>query len=205
MATDGVAAHSSTPELGHNAIQEMVSLLNDFTPNFEVYTKSKTHSLTGNATWAPTLIQGGTGLNTIPEICRVSVDRRLVPGEIPDKVLSFVDSWLAEKQRQGRPWRLGKILLKDDPFEANLNWEVVTALRHVLKELGLDSAVKGAAYGTDATKIVSGGTPCIVFGPGRAEQAHKKDEWIFLPDVDKAEKITIQTIMQLDRMLQQKE
>ena len=203
IMANGVAAHSSTPEHGHNAIFEMLDLLGEFGTSFDQYTGNRSHHLTGRATWTPTMIQGGTGLNTVPEFCRVSIDRRVVPGEDLDEILSFIDGWFENQVRADSFWRRGEILLKDPPFEIDPDAPPVKALRHVLEERKLNSHVMGAPYGTDAGKIAMSGTPCVIFGPGDIKQAHKKDEWIFLPEVELATEIALEAVKYLGKMLRE--
>ncbi len=201
LTAEGMSAHSSTPELGHNAILEMLDLLQDFRTEFDRYTGSWNHPLTGRATWAPTLITGGVGRNTVPEVCTVAIDRRVVPGEQVEDVIDFVDDWSKRNARAGHPWRLGEIYSIDIPFETGANTPPVEALGYALAKLGMDSGVKGMPCGTDAPKIAAGGTPCVVFGPGNIAQAHKSDEWIHLPDVELATDIVIEALKSLDRIL----
>ena len=44
-------------------------------------------------------------------------------------------------------------------------------------------------YGTDASTLAAAGLPCVVFGPGDIAQAHTKDEWIDLTQVEQAAEI----------------
>ncbi len=203
LVAQGKSAHSSTPDLGHNAVLEMVDLIRDFRVAFDRYTTSKHHPLTGGATWTPTMISGGVGLNTVPELCTLAVDRRLVPGEEMADILWFVDDWAAQAGRQGHAWLRGETYMMDPPFETAPESPPAKALRQALAKLGLDAAAKGVPYGTDATKIAAGGTPCVVFGPGDIAQAHKSDEWIHLPQVTRATEVMIEAVKGLDRILRE--
>ncbi|NMB25294.1 MAG: M20 family metallopeptidase [Firmicutes bacterium] len=202
LIAEGVACHSSNPHLGQNAILEMMSLLATFQSPFTTYTVSHTHPLTGDATWAPTLIDGGEGLNTIPATCRLGIDRRLVPGETPEGILEFVDDWLTHKQREGHPWRRGRVFIAEPPFEADLESLLVKALQNSLESIGLDARPQGVAYGTDASKIAKSGTPCVVFGPGSIAKAHSADEWVDVTTMGPAAEVLIATIQNLDQYLQ---
>ena len=44
-------------------------------------------------------------------------------------------------------------------------------------------------YGTDASTIAEAGIPSVVFGPGDIAQAHTKDEWIELDQLEPAAEI----------------
>lgn len=203
LVAEGTSAHTSTPELGRNAVFEMFDLMQDFRIAFDRFTGSRTHRLTGAATWTPTKIRGGVGLNTVPEVCSIAIDRRLVPGEQPEDVIRFIDDWSRRCLEEGRPWRVGDIIMSDPPFESNPDGPPAAALRQALAEAGLDAEAKGVPYGTDATKIAAGGTPCVIFGPGDIAQAHKSDEWIDLPQVALASDIIIEAVKRLDRILKE--
>jgi acetylornithine deacetylase len=47
----------------------------------------------------------------------------------------------------------------------------------------------GVAYGTDAGVYSAAGVPSVVFGPGQIEQAHTRDEWIAVDQLDQAAEI----------------
>ena len=44
-------------------------------------------------------------------------------------------------------------------------------------------------YGTDASTIQEAGIPSVVFGPGDIAQAHTKDEWIEVEELDAAAEV----------------
>ena len=203
LVAEGRSAHSSTPELGHNAVFEMCDLIQDFRTAFDRFTEGKHHPLTGSATWTPTMITGGVGLNTVPELCTVAFDRRLVPGDKMEDIIRFVNDWSDRCIQQGHRWRIGETFMMDPPFEANPESPPAKALRYALIKLGLDSEARGVPYGTDATKIAAGGTPCVVFGPGDIAQAHKSDEWIHLPQVALATQVMIEAVKRLDQILKE--
>lgn len=201
LVAEGRAAHSSTPEKGHNAIVEMMDLLNEFRGAFDEYTQTRQHPLTGQATWSPTMIRGGVGINTVPDLCRLFIERRTVPGEQSGEILNFVDRWLDGRLAAGHPWRRGEYLQHDPPMETDPASPVVRAMQKALVAEGLDAFPRGVPYGTDASKICLAGTPCVVFGPGSILQAHTVDEWIRLSEVEKALAVVSRTVRALDAMV----
>ena len=52
--------------------------------------------------------------------------------------------------------------------------------------MGLNGAVAGVPYGSDASKLARAGVPAIVFGPGSIDQAHAAVEWVECAQVEKA-------------------
>ena len=49
--------------------------------------------------------------------------------------------------------------------------------------------VHSVPFGTDASRVAVGGVPSVVFGPGDIAQAHTKDEWIDLAQLEPAAEI----------------
>ena len=47
----------------------------------------------------------------------------------------------------------------------------------------------GVPFGTDAGPLSEQGTPCVVFGPGDIAQAHTKDEYIAVADLEEGVEI----------------
>ena len=61
-------------------------------------------------------------------------------------------------------------------------------------ETAIDSVVgkherHSVPYGTDASTIADAGIPSVVFGPGDIAQAHTKDEWIEVAQLEPAAEI----------------
>ena len=44
-------------------------------------------------------------------------------------------------------------------------------------------------YGTHASRLAAVGVPSVVFGPGSIAQAHTKDEWIAISELNEAAEI----------------
>ena len=90
LSTIGVAAHSSKPELGTNAIEhmaEVVLALRDLQRELE----KRPHLLAGYPTLNVGLISGGVAANIVPERSTIELENGIVPGEDWDKVLAEVD------------------------------------------------------------------------------------------------------------------
>ncbi|MCS6851747.1 MAG: M20 family metallopeptidase [Gemmataceae bacterium] len=189
LSTTGRACHSSAPERGVNAIYRMARLLVGVEQYAEHLRASRADPVLGPPTLSVGRIEGGTSVNTVPDFCRVEVDRRLIPGEDP----------------QAAPGQLADFLNQqagiDFPFSCNPPWMAKEALSPVgseelVRQLGeaIDSvvgqhAVIAVPYGTDASTLARGGTPSVVFGPGDIAQAHTCDEWVPLDEVEQASEI----------------
>jgi acetylornithine deacetylase len=189
VVTPGRSCHSSSPEQGINAIYRMGRLLVAIEKYAARLRASRTDPLLGPPTLSVGRIEGGTSVNTVPDRCRIEVDRRIIPGEDPfDAHADFVAFLRGEDDI-------------DFPFECVAPWMGKTALgplgsEELIARLGraVDSVrgshrVTAVPYGTDASTLSAAGIPSVVFGPGDIARAHTCDEWVPLAEVEQASEI----------------
>jgi acetylornithine deacetylase len=186
IVTRGKAAHTSRPENGNNAIYQMVEVVDFLRERIEPALALEHHPLLTPPTFTVGRIEGGVGVNIVPERCAIEIDRRTLPREDPDAIIAQVTALAADLMR-GRP---DLHVECETPFLAERGLEtapdaaVVRALQSAISAvLGPDAPVvpEGVPYGTDATHLR--GIPCVVFGPGDIAQAHSADEWVDLDQV----------------------
>ncbi len=179
--TNGVAAHSSTPDLGRNAIYEMARVIS----SLEHYANKvapalASHPRLGQPTMSVGLVEGGVSVNVVPESCWIEIDRRLVPGEDPLEAWRHAVDFLNQRHD----------IVSDEPYIGTApladqgNQALVERIRHSANLHQVDSRVEVAAYGSDASHFAQ--WPTVVFGPGNIAQAHTHDEWIELKQLDQA-------------------
>ncbi|MGP0064525.1 MAG: M20 family metallopeptidase [Isosphaeraceae bacterium] len=180
IRTSGIACHSSTPHKGVNAIYRMGRVLEALESYAGTLSRSTPHPILGPPSLSVGRIEGGQSVNIVPDWCEIEVDRRLLPGEEPERCREELRSLLAD--------RLGGL----DGIEFGQPWVSMPALAPrasrwleplgdaVARAIGRQPDVMGVPFGTDAGPINAAGTPCVVFGPGDIAQAHTKDEWIDL-------------------------
>jgi succinyl-diaminopimelate desuccinylase len=188
ILTRGRACHSSSPQNGINAIYRMakiVGALERFAA--ELPSTVPPHPLCGPATLSIGRIQGGISVNTVPDWCEIEVDRRVLPGEdgwaAIERVREFLTTHAGVEFEFLPPWCVGQSL-PDGP-NAGLAEQL---LGHVRAVAGPREKV-GVPYGTHASRTAAAGVPSVVFGPGDIQQAHTKDEWIEVAQLDLAAEI----------------
>ncbi|MBM4438553.1 MAG: M20/M25/M40 family metallo-hydrolase, partial [Actinobacteria bacterium] len=81
LVTAGAAAHSSTPERGHNAIYDMCEVVGILRAEYAGRLAGRSHPLTGPSTFSAGVIRAGTSFNIIPDRCELVIERRNIPGE----------------------------------------------------------------------------------------------------------------------------
>jgi acetylornithine deacetylase len=117
IQTTGKACHSSAPERGVNAIYRMGKLLLAIEQLAEELRRTAPHPVLGPPTLSVGRIDGGTSVNTVPDRCRIEIDRRLLPGEDSASALAQFKEQLA---RAGA-W-------SDYPYEVSEPWLSMPAL-----------------------------------------------------------------------------
>ena len=185
IRTSGRACHSSDPTQGVNAIYRMARVL-DCLEEYAATLCDKVapHPLCGPATLSVGRIYGGASVNVVPDDCAIEIDRRVIPGEDPDAAIvdlrEFLSSRLDFEVTFEPPW-LDGVTLSD----AGNAWLSDSLLKHIAEVDGPHSAV-GVPYGTHASRTDNAGVPSVVFGPGSIAQAHTKDEWLDIDQLEKA-------------------
>jgi acetylornithine deacetylase/succinyl-diaminopimelate desuccinylase family protein len=188
IRTQGVACHASTPHLGENAIYTMARVVTALQEYAADLANSRPDPALGPPSLSVGRIEGGVSVNVVPDWCEIEIDRRVIPGEraaeCPGRVLNALREWLGETMNRVEflpPW------VNMPPLVAGKAELFLPALKAAIEKVGGRTPdVMGVPYGTDAGPLGDAGLPCVVFGPGDIAQAHTKDEWIEIEQVQMA-------------------
>lgn len=188
LTTSGVACHSSTPERGVSAVYRMAKVLAAVEEYGRRLQTGKVHPQLGPATLSVGMIAGGVSPNTVPDSCGIHLDRRLLPGESGadaiDDVTRFVQAW------PGVDFPVHTTPTLDCPaLPADGGDEWVAKLGTTIDSVVGRHEIHAVPYGTDASTVRQAGIPAVVFGPGDIAQAHTKDEWVELSQVEQAAEV----------------
>ena len=188
----GKSAHSSMPWKGVNAVDgfRRVMELLDRLP----LGKSR-HGL-GEATLTITHVKSGPEIShTIPDFCRVMLDRRLLPGEEPDAAFRDIQDALKGVAGFAVEAKRGAVMYPSDVAE---DCTVALTAGAAIRELSQKEA--GFFYSPaalDAGFLNRHGIETIMFGPGDLRFAHTDQEAVALQEVRDAAKIYAATALQL--------
>lgn len=186
VSTEGLAAHSGTPEKGRSAIRMMMQVME--TLELEYIAKlTAEHPLTGQAKCSINIIQGGTQINIIPAHCEISIDRRIVPGEDASQVMPEIERVLHALRMQvpDLQVQIGEPLI-DLPLDSRGSEAFASVVADVLEEKGIASEGLGVGWTSEGSDFARAGIPVVVLGPGSIEQAHSEDEYLELEQLDLA-------------------
>jgi succinyl-diaminopimelate desuccinylase len=176
LSVQGQAAHAGTPQLGRNALLPLAAALVDLADHGPWWGE---RAAIGATTVNVATMAAGSAPNIVPERATAVVDVRPArPGVVQEVV-----KWLAERHES-----IDAALDIDLPpvsTSPDNPW-----VRSLPAELAEPTSV---GYFTDAAELqkVFASAPVVIWGPGQAELAHKRDESVAVDRI--AEAVTLYT------------
>lgn len=195
VETEGISSHSSSPEVGHNAVYDMVELIEEI-KKLEI----KEDQFLGKGLMELTDIISFPypGASVIPSKCRATYDRRLLAGENKKEILEPVkriikklelkaEVFLAEAEAEC--WT-GNIIKAEKFFPAwilDVEHPLLKKAVKGLTEAGIEAEVSHYSFCTNGSHYAGEKKiPTIGFGPSDEKLAHIDDEYIELEQLYKA-------------------
>ena len=185
----GRSCHSSTPEEGINAIYRMGRLLGGIEQYAEHLRNTTRDPLLGPATLSVGRIEGGTSVNTVPDRCRIEIDRRVITGEKPDDAPQQLSAFLQENMVIDFPFEMTQPWIREPALSPEGSEEIQLLLGAAIDAERGSHKVHAVPYGTDAARMAWAGIPAVIFGPGDISKAHTIDEWVPLNEVETASNV----------------
>jgi len=200
--TEGKTAHSSNPGAGRNAVYDMMHIvqkLQGLTPRVDSFLGEGIMELTDICS------EPYPGRSMVPELCKATYDRRLLPGEDRESVLGQVNSVL-EKIGSDDPGPSAGVQCARDEITCYTGvrmaaerffpaWVIeedhllVEAAAEGLRRAGLSPQVSHYSFCTNGSHYAGErGLPSIGFGPSPEQLAHITDEYVLVEDLVSAYK-----------------
>jgi acetylornithine deacetylase len=154
----GRAAHGSRYDIGVDAIRHAAFVLAELDRFETEVLTSRTHPLLGRASLHASTISGGIGMSTYPDRCTVAIERRTLPGENTDEVMSqFIDACERVKTRHPQLNADVRLLTAQAPSDVEAGAAVVRILERALTAEGRPAPVEGlsAAFRRSASDQVT--------------------------------------------------
>lgn len=188
----GRSCHSSTPWAGIDAVKGARRVME----RLDTLELGPVHPHLGAATLTVTRIESGPAIShTIQDLSRIVLDRRLLPGEDPDRALGDIKSALAGFE----PWQVEVVPgVYMYPSEVQPGSPVAAALQAACEAVSgerLEPFYSPAAL--DAGFLNRQGIETVMFGPGDLRFAHTDHELVSLPEVRDAARIYAAAALQL--------
>ncbi len=197
----GKPAHSSNPEVGLNAVKQLLPVLSRIERDFE----PQVHPVLGKGILELTDIISSPypGASVVPEKCRVTYDRRLLVGETEEGVLAPLKK-IIEEERSANPALEARVFFAEaeetcytgSKIEAKRfapgwlfpedHW-FVSAAAEGLKNAGVEAPISHYAFCTNGSYYAGqAGIPTVGFGGSKESLAHVIDEYIEIDQLELA-------------------
>jgi len=205
VTTIGKAAHSSTPQLGINAIGLMQLVLAEL-ESYKIPYKSypvpigqlrvsgpggpKFWSVgrtigagLGDCSMSVNTITGGKALNVVPDRCSIGIDFRTLPSQNHRDIISDIEKFFMKLKSKAPQFNAEVSIVREvKALETDSGSEFV---RDFCAAVGTKKT-KAVGFTTDGPYFASPGVPVVIFGPGEPEVCHKSNEYIEISAVEKA-------------------
>ena len=184
VVSHGKAAHSSMPEVGINALDNLITYYNKQAEYFKNLVVTEDDVL-GTTKPSVTVMNAGKQENTIPDYAEMTVKIRTIPEYGNDKIIAELKDMI-DKMNQENPRMNLEFQLESSnwPVKTDINSDFIQLVRDSYKDvLGVNILTVGAPGGTDASKFVQANhdLDVVVAGPGN-ESAHQINEFVFEDD-----------------------
>lgn len=186
----GSAAHASKPNLGINAIHNLLDLINEFKSciDFEKY-----DPLLGNSTFQITTITGGVKTNIIPDYASTTLDIRTIPGVNNNDLIDSLKEIISKKELDNKVKISFEIKNNRPSFSISENSEFIKRVSSVIpynnfEYIGIDFYTDGSLFVPEME------IPFVIFGPGFIDLCHQVNEYTDISHIDLFSNIYIEYI-----------
>ncbi|USS85032.1 ArgE/DapE family deacylase [Fructilactobacillus myrtifloralis] len=176
----GKVAHSSMPQLGNNAVQNLLELLTII--NQRMSQVHATDPATGDFLFNFTVLSGGDQVNSIPGTATVALNARTIDEFDNAAVLDTIQSAVNQLQHQASKYQFDvRVLMNLPPVDGQAENQLVKRGQQVGEQVsGHPISTFGGTYTTDAAKFLvnqAADFPFMIFGPGN-QSLHSANEYI---------------------------
>jgi acetylornithine deacetylase len=193
----GRAAHGSRPDLGLDANMHMGRVLAHLEWLAKELADRRPHRLVGVPSLHAAMLRGGTAPSVYAADCKLTVERRTVPGETEQQATREVQAILDDLSAADPEFTAKlRVTLVRDPFEVSADSPVVRHLeRAVLKVTGNEPIHGGQTPWMDSALFAAAGFDTVVVGPTGAG-AHSAEEWVDLDSVETLASVLAETALE---------
>lgn len=184
VETIGRAAHGSRYNEGIDANMRMGRFLVELEKLEQELLQRKGHDLAGPPSLHAALIQGGTEISKYAERCKLTIERRTVPGENVERATAELQEIIDRLAKQDPTFKATvKATFWREPFEVQEDAAIVQIMDQALSErLGQYPAHTGQTFWTDAALIADAGMETVILGP-TGYGLHSAEEWVEMDSV----------------------
>ncbi len=192
----GRAAHGSRPDRGIDAIVKA----GKFLARLEHFEKevlfARTYPLLGSPSVHASRIQGGTELTTYPDRCWIELERRTLPGESDDLVVTEINQLIQELGREDDKFRASfEILFSRPAHQVDLDQPIVQTVTAVYRRLlAREPKYIGVSGWMESALLAEVGIPWVNIGAA-GKGLHAPVEYVEFESVVTLTRLLAETIV----------
>lgn len=196
ITTKGLAAHSSMPQNGRNAVYHMAAVLDAFQRYAKELSERDPDPVCGVPSASVGVIRGGDNACSVPDFCEIDIDRRTIPGETTEAVMQELQAVmaLAKTREPTLDYEIGTPFLNLSPLDTKPESGVMKAVVSACKAVTGTAKIAAFPGSTDAPNF---GCPTVICGPGDLAQCHSLDEYVSLTQIEDAVRIFVLAILEM--------
>jgi len=197
ISTKGKAAHGGEPDLGINAIDQMIKLIQ----RFRVVPRL-THPLMGKDTMNLGLLQGGERVNIVADSCTAHIDLRMCAPGSADEYEKALRGIIEDIKREDPRFEVleFEIYERRDPIEMDQDHPALEVMKECIRSGNKkEPRFLGTLSAGDLYHTMKNGIPGAWIGPGDAQFLHRVDERIQVREIVEAAKIYALLILRFCR------
>lgn len=182
IVSNGVAAHSSTPHKGQNAIQHLRDFMVLIQEKLDV-ALDVTNDKLGKPVHSITLIEGGEQINSIPEHAAYQANARTVPEFDNDDLTALIKGAVEEFNALDEVHNIEFEILADMPVvESDPESELIQVIHEVSHQSDIALIALPGTTDTAQFQRRNKNMDIAIYGPGDVNIAHQLNEFIEVED-----------------------
>ena len=192
LVIHGKAAHGAMPWNGVNAIMQMAGVIKFLEREYLPVLARRDHPYLPPSTMNLGTISGGIKTNMVPELCRITLDRRVPPGETIETITAELREILDRYAHEVEPinYEIKVLYSSGLPVDTRPDDPLVAIMQTAVKDVsGEERPITGYNQGSDGRFFANDGIPVLIFGPSHPDVGHSANEHVRIAQVVEATKI----------------
>ena len=194
ITTKGLAAHSSLPEQGRNAVYHMSAVLSSLQDYAGELSLRKADPACGKPSFSVGVIRGGDNACSVPDLCQIDIDRRTISGETSADILNELHDVMARAKTivPELDFEIGTPFLDLPPLDTSSDALVTKAMIDACEAISGQVSVTAFPGSTDSPNFRC---PTVICGPGDLAQCHSLNEYVTIDQIEEAVRIYVHAIL----------
>ena len=194
ITTKGLAAHSSLPEQGRNAVYHMAAVLGVLQDYADELSLRKADPVCGKPSFSVGVIRGGDNACSVPDLCQIDIDRRTISGETSADILNELHDVMARAKTTvpELDFEIGTPFLDLPPLDTSSDALVTKAMIDACEAISGQVSVTAFPGSTDSPNFRC---PTVICGPGDLAQCHSLNEYVTIDQIEEAVRIYVHAIL----------